>query len=177
MIFEVGGAVPTIHPTAFVHPTAEISGKVTIGPNASVWGGCVLRGDIDWIEIGEEANVQDGCVFHTSRGAPVKLGRGVTVGHRAVIHGGTVLAYSLIGMGAIVLDHGVVEENCLIGAGALVKEKGVIPKGHLALGAPARAVRPLREEEIRLIIDRAEEYVRYAASYRDALSRAGLTPR
>lgn len=174
MIFAIGDDRPEIHPTAFIHPSAEISGKVKIGARASIWGGCVLRGDVDWITVGEDSNVQDGCVFHTSHGVPTTLKKGVTVGHRAVIHGATVHDYTLIGMGAILLDHAVVEENCLIGAGALVKEHGVIPKGHLALGMPAKAVRPLRPEEIKIIVDRAGNYVKYAARYLSALQTAKL---
>ena len=169
MIFKIGADEPEIHPTAFVHPTAEVSGKVRVRARASVWGGCVLRGDIDWIDIGEDANVQDGCVFHTSHGVPVTLEKGVTVGHRAVVHGATVKAYSLIGMGSVLLDGSVVEENCLIGAGAVVKEKAVIAKGSLAVGAPARVVRPLKPEEINRIVDRAGEYVDLAGRYREAL--------
>lgn len=174
MIFAIGAHRPSIDPTAFVHPTAEISGKVRIGPRASVWGQCVLRGDVDWIDIGEDCNIQDGSVFHTSHGVPVKLEKGVTVGHRAVIHGATVKSYSLIGMGATLLDHAVVEENCLIGASAVVKEGGVIPKGQLAFGTPAKVVRPLRADEVKLIVDRAAEYVALAGQYRDALASAGL---
>jgi carbonic anhydrase/acetyltransferase-like protein (isoleucine patch superfamily) len=137
----------------------------------SIWGGCVLRGDVDWIEIGDDSNVQDGSVFHTSHNVPVKLEKGVTVGHRAVIHGATVKSYSLIGMGAILLDHAVVEENCLVGAGAIVKEHGVIPKGQLALGIPAKAVRPLKPEEVKLIVDRAGEYIELAGQYKKALAQ------
>jgi len=174
VIFKIGNDLPEIHPSAFIHPTAEISGKVKIGPGVSVWGGCILRGDVDWIEIGEDSNIQDGSVFHTSHGVPVKLGKGVTVGHRAVIHGGTVKSYSLIGMGATLLDNSVVGENCLIGAGALVKEKGIIPKGQLALGSPAKVKRPLTPEEIKVIVDRAEEYKSYAATYLKALKEANL---
>lgn len=169
MILKIGDHTPEIHPTAFVHPTAEVSGKVKIGARASIWGGCVLRGDVDWIEIAEDCNIQDGSVFHTSHGVPVLLQKGVTVGHRAVIHGATVHSYSLIGMGAILLDHSVVEENCLIGAGALVKEKGRIPKGQLALGTPAKPVRPLTPGEIKVIVDRAAEYVLLADQYKKAL--------
>lgn len=175
MIFAIGPDKPQIHPTAFVHPTAEVSGKVKIGARASVWGGCILRGDIDWIEIGDESNVQDGSVFHTALGAPVRLGRGVTIGHRAVVHGCTVGDFSLIGMNAVLLDHAVVEENCLIGAGALVKEKGIIPQGQLALGVPARAIRPLTAAEIKLVVDRAAEYIELAERYAAALKAARLT--
>lgn len=169
MIFAIGPNKPDIHPTAFIHPTAEVSGKVKIGARVSVWGGCVLRGDVDWIEIGEDSNVQDLSVFHTSHNVPVKLGQGVTIGHHAVIHGATVKEYSLIGMGAILLDHAVVEENCMIGAGAVVKENGIIPKGSLAFGTPAKVIRPLRPDEIKLIVDRAAEYVELADQYVKAL--------
>jgi carbonic anhydrase/acetyltransferase-like protein (isoleucine patch superfamily) len=134
----------------------------------------VLRGDVDWITVGDDSNVQDGCVFHTSHGVPTTLGKGVTVGHRAVIHGATVKDHSLIGMGAILLDHAVIEENCLIGAGALVKENGLIPKGQLALGMPAKPVRPLKTEEVKIIVDRAAHYVDYAARYLRSLKDARL---
>lgn len=174
MIFSIGAFKPEIHPTAFIHPSAEISGKVKIGARVSIWGGCVLRGDVDWIEIGDDSNVQDGSVFHTSQNIPVKLGKGVTVGHRAVIHGATVKDYSLIGMGAILLDGSVVEENCLVGAGAVLKEKGVIPTGNLALGMPAKVIRPLRAEEVKLIVDRAGEYVALTEQYVEALKKAHL---
>jgi carbonic anhydrase/acetyltransferase-like protein (isoleucine patch superfamily) len=171
MILSIGKDTPQIHPTAFIHPTAEISGKVKIGPRVSVWGQCVLRGDVDWIDIGEDSNIQDGSIFHTSYGVPVKLEKGVTVGHKAVIHGATVKSYSLIGMGAILLDHSVVEENCLIGAGAVVKEHGVIPKGHLAFGTPAKPIRPLKPEEIEMIVKRASEYVFLSEQYVEALKK------
>jgi carbonic anhydrase/acetyltransferase-like protein (isoleucine patch superfamily) len=173
MIIKVGGAAPEIHPTAFIHPTAEISGKVRIGARTSVWGGCILRGDVDSIDIGPDCNLQDASVFHTSIDVPVKLETGVTVGHRVVIHGATVKSYSLIGMGAILLDHSVVEENCLVGAGALVKENDVMPKGHLILGLPAKPVRPLTPKEIKMIVDRADEYILLARQYEDAVKNVG----
>lgn len=174
MIFAIGKDKPQIDPTAFIHPSAEVSGKVRIGPRVSIWGGCILRGDVDWIDIGEESNIQDGSIFHTSHGVPVTLEKGVTVGHRVVIHGARVKSYSLIGIGAKLLDYSVVEENCLVGAGALVKEKGVISKGSLALGIPAKVVRPLKPEEIQMIVDRAGNYIRYAQTYKQALSDSGF---
>jgi carbonic anhydrase/acetyltransferase-like protein (isoleucine patch superfamily) len=175
VIFAIGEHKPEIHPTAFIHPSAEVSGKVRIGKNVSIWGGCVLRGDVDWIEIGDDSNIQDGSVFHTSHNVPVKLEKGVTVGHRAVVHGATVRSYSLIGMGATLLDRSVVEENCLIGAGAIVKEGGVIPKGQLAFGTPAKVIRPLKAEEVKLIVDRAGEYIELAAQYKKALTAAKIS--
>ena len=169
MIFGIGSIKPDIHPTAFIHPTAEVSGKVKIGARASVWGGCILRGDVDWIEIGEDSNIQDSSVFHTSHNMPVRLGKGVTIGHRAVVHGAVVKDYSLIGMGVILLDQSTVEENCLIGAGAIVKEGDIIPKGHLAVGIPAKVKRPLTPEEIQIIIKRADDYIQYSKQYIEAL--------
>ena len=174
MIFSVGEFKPQIHPTAFVHPTAEVSGKVKIGPRASIWGGCILRGDVDWIEIGEESNVQDGSVFHTSHNLPVKLGKGVTIGHKVVVHGSIIHDYTLIGMGAVLLDGSVIETNCLIGAGAVVREKAVIPAGNLAVGTPAKVVRALKPEETKMILDRPGEYVQLTEQYVKALKAANL---
>jgi carbonic anhydrase/acetyltransferase-like protein (isoleucine patch superfamily) len=174
MIFSIGDHKPQIHPSAFVHPTAEISGNVKIGPRASIWGGCILRGDIDLIDVGEDSNVQDRCVFHTSMHMPVILEKGVTVGHCAIIHGARVKRYSLIGMGAALLDRSVIEENCFVAAGAVVKEGAVIPKNSLAVGIPARVARLVKPEETKLIVDRAGEYVALAKQYQAALQRAGL---
>ncbi|MFN0118656.1 MAG: gamma carbonic anhydrase family protein [Elusimicrobiota bacterium] len=174
MIFSIGTDSPQIHPSAFIHPTAEISGKVKIGAHVSIWGGCILRGDVDWIEVGEESNVQDGCVFHTSHGMPVKLEQGVTVGHRAVIHGSIVKSYSLIGMGAILLDKSIIEEKCLVAAGAVVREGGIIPVGQLAAGVPARVIRALTPNELEMILKRPSEYVKLAAVYKDALQKAHI---
>lgn len=169
MIFRFGDDVPEIHPTAFIHPTAEISGKVKIGANASIWGGCILRGDVDWIEIGEDVNVQDLTAIHTSHNFPVKLEKGVTIGHRAMVHGAIVKSYSLIGMNATLLDGAVVGKNCLIGAGALVREGAAIPDGQLAVGVPAKIVRPVTPDELKMIMERAPKYVEYAKKYKEAL--------
>jgi carbonic anhydrase/acetyltransferase-like protein (isoleucine patch superfamily) len=169
MIFSIGSFKPEIHPTAFIHPSAEISGRVRIGANASVWGGCILRGDVDWIDVAEDCNIQDGSIFHTSHGVPVKLEKGVTIGHKAIVHGSIIGSYTLIGMGAILLDHSRIGENCLIGAGALIKENGVIPSGQLALGMPAKVIRPLTAAETKMIVSRASEYIELAHQYHTAL--------
>ena len=136
--------VPKIHRTAFVHDSAEVIGRVIIKKNASVWPMVVLRGDIETIVIGEASNVQDGCVFHTSRKIPVVLGKGVTVGHGAIVHGARIGDHCLIGMGAILLDGCVIGKECLIGAGALVSEGAKIPPRSLVLGVPGRVRRKLR---------------------------------
>jgi carbonic anhydrase/acetyltransferase-like protein (isoleucine patch superfamily) len=174
VIFAIGEHRPQIDPSAFVHPTAEISGKVKIGARASIWGGCILRGDIDWIEIGDDSNVQDGTVFHTALNTPAILGKGVTVGHRAIIHGAQVKDYSLVGMGAILLDRSVIGENCFVGAGAVVKEGAVIPKNSLVVGIPARVVRSLEAQEVAVIVKRASDYVELSKQYRTALTQSNL---
>ncbi len=157
---------PKIHPSAFIHPSAEIIGRVVLKKNASIWPMVVLRGDIETITIGESANVQDASVMHTTRGIPVHLGKGVTVGHGAIIHGSRIGDYCLIGMGAILLDGSVIGKECLIGAGALIPEGAKIPPRSLVLGMPGRVKRKLRAEELSLLHRRAKDYVRYAAEHR-----------
>ncbi|MGF1551008.1 MAG: gamma carbonic anhydrase family protein [Paracoccaceae bacterium] len=153
----------------WVAPNAAVIGDVRLGDMASVWFAATIRGDNEPIVIGEGSNVQDGCVLHVDPGFPLTLGRGVTVGHAAVVHGCTVGDDSLIGMGARVLNGARVGRGCLIGAGALVPEGREIPDGALALGAPAKVVRQLGEAEM----DRLRAS---AANYRERLARyaAGL---
>jgi len=157
---------PRIHPAAFVHDSAEIIGRVIIHKNASIWPLVVLRGDIESITIGAESNVQDSAVFHTSRGIPVVLGKGVTIGHGAIVHGATIGDHCLIGMGAILLDGCMVGKESLIGAGALVSEGMKIPPRSLVLGLPGRVKRSLRREEIALLHKRPKDYIRYAKEHR-----------
>ena len=154
-----------IHSTAFIHSSSELIGRVVIKKNASIWPMVVLRGDIERITIGFEANVQDATVMHTSKGLPVVLGTGVTVGHGAIVHGARIGAYSLIGMGAILLDGCRIGAECLIGAGAVVPEHVKIPPRSLVLGIPGKVVRKLRPEELAMLHQRAKDYVRYAASH------------
>lgn len=168
MIRSLDSFSPRIDPSAFVHETAEVTGRVTLGARVSVWPYVVLRGDIESIEVGEESNIQDGSIFHTSHGLPVLLERGVTVGHGAIMHGCRVGEWSLIGMGAILMDGCSVGSECLIGAGALLPEGFEVPRGHLALGIPAKVVRPLKPEEIRMIHQRAADYIQYAKRYKKA---------
>ena len=161
-------ASPRIHPTAFVHDSAEVIGRVVVGRKASIWPLAVLRGDIERITIGPEANVQDSCVMHTSRGIPVVLGTGVTVGHGAIIHGARVGDYCLVGMGAILLDGCVIGKECLIGAGALVSEGMKVPPRSLVLGIPGRVKRSLTRKELALLHKRPKNYVRYAKAHRES---------
>jgi carbonic anhydrase/acetyltransferase-like protein (isoleucine patch superfamily) len=163
-------ANPQIHPTAFVHPSAELIGRVRIHKQASIWPMAVLRGDIEPITIGPLSNVQDGAICHTSRGLPVVLGKGVTVGHGAIVHGAKIGDFSLIGMGAILLDGAIIGKECLIGAGALVPEGIRIPPRSLVLGIPGKVIRPLRAKELRTLHTRPRDYVRYAEEHRKTSS-------
>lgn len=163
MIRSFEGDRPKLHPTAFVHDSAELIGRVTLAEGSSVWPGCVLRGDIDTITIGAGSNVQDLTVIHTREGHPTVVGKGVTVGHRAILHGCRVGDLTLVGMGAIIME-ATVGPRCLIGAGALITAGMKIPAESLVLGAPAKVVRKLKPEELRML--RASE-----RSYR-ALAKA-----
>ncbi len=162
---------PTIHATAFVAPGAVVIGDVRMAEESSVWYNATLRGDIEPLIIGARANVQDGCVFHTSRGFPVVLEEGVSVGHAAVIHGASVGANTLIGIGAVLLNGVEVGENCIVAAGSVLTEGKRFPAGALILGTPARVVRPLTAEEIEHNCSIAERYVRRAAKQRQYIDR------
>ncbi|MEQ8821352.1 MAG: gamma carbonic anhydrase family protein [Sumerlaeia bacterium] len=153
------GRVPRIHPSAFIAPTAVIIGDVEIGEGASIWYGCVLRGDLDPIRVGDRSNVQDNSVLHTSRGAPCIVKNDVTIGHMAMLHGCTIEHGCLIGMSAIVLDYAVVGPDCLVGAGSLVTKGKIFPPRQMILGSPAKAIRDLTEEEIAQDMDNHARYV------------------
>ena len=149
---------PSIDDDAWVAPGATVVGDVTLGPASSVFYGAVLRGDGDGIVVGARTNIQDGCVLHTDPGFPVTLGAGISVGHRAVLHGCTVGDDSLVGMGAIVLNGATVGPCCLVAAGALVLEGADIPAGSLVAGAPAKVRRPLTDEEVAKLRANADTY-------------------
>ena len=142
-----------------------IEGAVEIGADASIWHYAVVRGDEDRITIGARTNVQDGAVLHVDEGWPLSIGSGVTIGHRAVVHGCTIEDDVLVGMGAIIQEGAVIEENCFIGAGAIVKRGMRIPKGHMAYGIPCRIVRPITQAEYDEIRISTQEYQEYKAEY------------
>lgn len=152
--------------TVVLLPGAKVSGDVTLGDGCSVWYNAVIRGDEAPIFVGENTNVQDNAVLHTSDGTPLVIGKGVTVGHSAILHSCTVGDNTLIGMGAIVLDGAAVGRDCIVGAGALVTGGTVIPDGHMALGSPARVTRPLRPGEIAHNRENCAAYVRRKELYR-----------
>jgi carbonic anhydrase/acetyltransferase-like protein (isoleucine patch superfamily) len=161
-----------IHSTAYVAPNAALVGQVHIAAQASVWFGCVLRGDDAPIIIGARTNVQDLTVIHADAGQPCTLGEGVTIGHRGVLHSTTVEDGALVGIGAVVLNGAIVGREALVGAGAVVTEGMVIPPRHLVLGAPARVVRELTDEEIERARSVATHYVTRAQAFL-AASRGG----
>ena len=130
-------------PSSFIHETAVVIGDVHLGARSSVWAAAVLRADFDRIEVGEDSNVQDGAVLHCDEGIPCIVGKRVTIGHRAIVHGAKVQDDSLIGMGAVVLNNVVVGRGSLIGAGAVVAEGTVIPPDSLVLGVPGKVVKSL----------------------------------
>jgi len=160
---------PRIHPSVFVAPNAVVIGDVTVEEEASIWFGCVLRAEEAPIHIGPRSNIQDLTVIHTDVDRPCRVGAGVTVGHRAVLHGAVVEDGALIGIGAIILNGAVIGEEAIVGAGAVVPEGTVIPPRTLALGVPARVVRELREEEREQLRKDTAWYVRKARAYREGL--------
>ncbi|MDX1530364.1 MAG: gamma carbonic anhydrase family protein [Rhodothermales bacterium] len=157
---------PRLGEGAWVASTAVVLGDVTLGPGASVWFGAMLRGDVHYIEVGAGSNVQDNAVLHVSRGThPCVVGADVTVGHSAVVHGCTVEDGCLIGMAAVVLDGAVIGAGSIVGAKALVTKDTVVPPRSLVLGAPAKVVRPLTDEEVEANRANARHYVRLARMY------------
>jgi carbonic anhydrase/acetyltransferase-like protein (isoleucine patch superfamily) len=155
----------------WIAPDACLIGKVKLGRDASVWFGAVLRGDNEPIEVGERSNIQDGAILHTDPGFPLTLGRDVTVGHRAMLHGCTVEDMVLIGIGATVLNGARIGEHSVIGAHALVPEGKVIPPRSLVVGTPGRVVRELGEEDVARLAHAARVYVERIARYRRGLER------
>lgn len=160
---------PKVDETAYVAPGATVIGWVDLQANSSVWPGVVIRGDNEPITIGTGSNVQDGAIFHTDPGCPLTLGKGVTVGHQAMLHGCIVGDGSLIGIQAVVMNRAVIGKQSLVGAGAVVTEGKVFPDRSLILGAPARVVRSLTDEEVANLQRNSTNYVNRAQEYKTDL--------
>nr|WP_229670670.1 gamma carbonic anhydrase family protein [Deinococcus aquiradiocola] len=156
--------MPHVHTSAFVAPSADLIGRVSVARNASVWFGAVLRGDTEAVTVGEGSNVQDGAVLHADPGFPCTLHAGVTVGHRAIVHGATCGAGSLVGMGAVMLNGSRLGTGAVLGAGALLPEGREVPDGMLAVGVPARVKGPAGAG------GHAERYVQNARRFRTELT-------
>lgn len=160
-------AVPTVHPTAWVAPTADVIGDVTLGPGSSIWYRCVLRGDIAPIRIGEDTNVQDLTMVHVDIDRPCHVGDRVGIGHRAIVHGCDIEDDCLIGMGAIVLSNAVVGSGSVVAAGAVVREGIRVPPNSLVVGVPGRVVRTVDEELRRRARQTVEHYRELKEGHRD----------
>lgn len=168
------GHFPQVAVGVYIHPAAQVIGDVTLEEDVSVWPGTVIRGDVNSIRIGRGTNVQDLSVLHVSHksdwdpgGAPLVIGRHVTIGHQVILHGCTIGDECLVGMGTIVMDKVVVEPRVLIGAGSLVPEGRVLESGYLYLGSPTRRVRALNERELAHFAYSAQHYIHLKNNYMD----------
>ena len=168
-VFSIGRQAPTFAEGAWAAPSADLIGDVRLGARASVWFGAVIRADNTPIIIGEESNFQDGAIGHSDPGAPLTIGARVTVGHQAILHGCTIAADCLIGMGAKVLNGAMLGPECLVGAGALITEGKQFEGGMLIVGTPARVVRPLTDAEKAGLRFSAAHYAEKSALYAAAL--------
>ncbi len=170
-IYELDGIRPTLADSAWVAETAEVIGNVSLAQDTGVWSNVVIRGDNEPVTVGAATNIQEAAILHSDAGSPLTIGRDVTVGHKAMLHGCTVGDGSLIGIGAIVLNNARIGSGCLVGAGALVTEGKEFPDGSLIVGSPARAVRSLSPEQIEGLLQSARHYVQNAARFRKGLRR------
>jgi carbonic anhydrase/acetyltransferase-like protein (isoleucine patch superfamily) len=164
-LYALGETSPSIDPTAWAAPSADLIGDVRLGARASVWFGAVVRADNTPIILGEESNFQDGAIGHSDPGAPLTIGARVTVGHQAILHGCTVEDEALVGMGARILNGAVIGAQCIVGAGALVTEGKVFEARSLIVGSPARVIRTLTDEQVALLQMSATHYAEKAAAY------------
>jgi len=170
MIYTLGDRrIETAGDNYYVAPDASVIGTVRFGIGASVWFNCVLRGDSDWINLGDGVNIQDGTIIHTDEGEPVTLGSRVSVGHRALLHGCTVGESTLIANGAMVLDRVKIGRHCLIAAGALVTPGKVIPDGSVVMGSPGQIVRQVNERDLNMIEFIADHYMARIGQYKREL--------
>ena len=171
MMFGLGDRRPVLEGDGqFVAPNASVIGQVRLKAGASVWFGAVLRGDNDWIVVGENSNIQDGAILHTDPGIELVVGANVTVGHRAMLHGCRIGDNSLIGIGSTVLNNARIGSNCVVGAHALVTEGKSFPDGVLLLGSPAKIARELEAQELEMLKASAAVYVQQNARYRRELA-------
>lgn len=171
MIHALGERVPVFEGDGhFIAESADVIGSVRLQHQASVWFGAVIRGDNDWITVGERSNVQDGAVLHTDPGYPLVIGSGVTIGHQAMLHGCRIGDNSLVGIGSVILNGATIGSNCVVGARALITEGKEFPDGSLILGSPARVARSLEPGEIDRLAMSASVYVKNAARYRASLN-------
>jgi len=170
-VYRLGEHTPELGAGVWVAESAQVIGRVTLEDEVSIWFNAVLRGDSDHLTIGAGSNIQDGSVLHADAGMPLTLGRNVTVGHQAMLHGCTVGDNALIGIGAVVLNGARIGANCLVGAGSLVTEGKAFPDGSLIMGSPAKVVRELTPQQIQGLAMSAAHYVRNGRRYAEELIR------
>lgn len=170
-IYQLGDISPEIDASAYITDSAKVIGKVQIDAHASVWFGTVIRGDNELIHIGENSNLQESCTLHTDPGYPLTVGKNVTVGHQAMLHGCSIGEGSLIGIQAVILNGAKIGKNCLVGAGALVTEGKEFPDNSLIVGSPAKVIRTLNDEAIASMQANTQNYVRRAQEYKTQLKR------
>jgi carbonic anhydrase/acetyltransferase-like protein (isoleucine patch superfamily) len=173
MLYDLGSLTVETHgDDYFVAPSAAVIGRVRLGRAANIWFGAVLRGDTNTIVVGDETNVQDNSVVHVDDDAPARIGRSVTIGHAATVHGCTLGDYSLVGIGATILSHAEIGPYCIIGAGALITEHKAFPGRSLIIGVPAKRVREVTDEEVEMIVHNAAHYAELGRRYRQELNAA-----
>ena len=166
MIYELEKHTPKLDPECWVASNAVVIGKVDLKKNSNIWFNAVLRGDLEPITIGENSNVQDGSVIHTDPGCPVKVGKGVTIGHMVMLHGCTIEDDCLVGIGSTILNKARIGKNSIIGAHALITENKIIPEKSLVLGSPGKVIRKVTDEEIEHIKENAIHYVENFKKYK-----------
>ena len=171
MIYDYGDRKLVTQGVQFIAPSADVIGSVRLGDEASVWFNAVLRGDNDWIEVGDTSNVQDGTIIHTDPGLPVRIGARVTIGHQVMLHGCTVGDNSLIGIQAVVLNKARIGRNCIVGAGSVVTEGKEFPDNSLILGSPAKVVRTLDDAAAARLRQSAEHYVENGRRFAKGLKK------
>lgn len=166
MLRPYRGCLPVVDPSAYIDASAQLIGDVLVGAESSVWMNAVVRGDVHRVRIGRRTNIQDGTIVHVMHGThPTEIGDEVTIGHAAVIHGCTIGARVLVGMGAIILNGAVIGEDSIVAAGALVTEDMHVPARSMVMGSPAKVRRPLSDDEVRFVRVSADNYVRYRLDY------------
>jgi carbonic anhydrase/acetyltransferase-like protein (isoleucine patch superfamily) len=174
-IYELDGQAPELPDAGnyYVADSAAVIGRVRLRTDSSVWFGAVLRGDNEWIELGERSQIQDNCVLHTDPGFPLTIGANCVIGHLVMLHGCTIGDNCLVGMNAVMLNGSKIGNNCLVGAGAVVTERKSFPDNSLIVGAPARVIRTLDDKAIELIREGADVYVQRSKLYPKKLKRIG----
>lgn len=174
-IYELDGKTPELPADGqyFIADTATVIGNVRLKSNASVWFGSVLRGDNELIEVGEGSNVQDNCTFHTDPGFPLTIGKNCTIGHNVILHGCTIEDGALIGMGAIIMNGARIGKGCIVGAGAVITEGKKFEDRALVVGAPARVIRSLTEDQVKAMTYGAPHYVHNGKRFKAGLKKIG----